>query len=160
MVSCRAVRLGRLGTIFDEAGQFGSAPLAQRGRVVAQFEVRPARPIEPQLPQPRRQPLRIGWRRSAGTRVHDHQRMEVIAHDARRIVDVHQRRRHKVDRALREGWYRGRLAVDQRLARGSGLPGQLGILTPPVIRVRPTIAPQPVDQPTCPLHRHAHHERH
>ena len=48
------------------------------------------------------------------------------------------------DRALREGWYRRRLAVDQRLARCSDLPGQLGILTPPVIRVRPTIAPPPM----------------
>jgi hypothetical protein len=47
--------------------------------------------------------------------------MEVIAHDAKRIVHVHQRCRHTVDRALREGWHKGRLAVDQRLARGSDL---------------------------------------
>lgn len=151
------VGFGGLGAFLDDAAQLSTTPLTECRSEIAQFEVRPTRTVEPHLGQPRGQPLSIGRRRTAGPGVHLHQRVEVVADDARRVVHVHQRGRDPLHRPPRQHRHRSRLDLDQRLTRIGNLPSKQGVLAPPVIRMQPPIPPQPVDQPANPLHLRTDH---
>lgn len=112
----------------------------------------------PDQVQPQMERFRIRRGDRAGPRVQAGQLPQVSTDGPGRIIDVQQTSGHPLDRAPRQGHGISRPArLDHSRELKRDFSRAIGILPPPVIRVRPRVPPQPVNQPPDLCHLRVRH---
>jgi hypothetical protein len=131
---------------------------AEGGGELTQPHVGPPRSVEGELDEPAGERLRVRRRSRVCPSAEPHDLLQVVADDARRVVQVHQRRSHPVHGPTQHRRGGGRVArVDQRRATVGQSAGIVGVLAAAGVRVAPPVAAQTVQERGQFVVTHARH---